>query len=46
MSVSCAIPSGYASKNDWGLIAKDLKPVCTATSEADALDQFAGFAGK
>ena len=28
----------YASKRDWGMIAKDLKPVYTAASEAEALD--------
>ena len=36
----------YASKKDWGQIAKDLKPVYTAASEADALDLFADFSGK
>src|SRR3984885_1797466 len=36
----------YASKKDWGQIAKDLKPVYTAASEADALDRFADFSGK
>src|SRR5947199_8789337 len=36
----------YASKRDWGQIAKDLKPVYTAASEADALDRFADFPGK
>jgi putative transposase len=36
----------YASKKDWGVIAKDLKPVCTAASEAEALDRFAEFSGK
>jgi putative transposase len=36
----------YASKRDWGEIAKDLKPVYTAASEADALDRFADFSGK
>ena len=36
----------YASKRDWGQIAKDLKPVYTAASEADALDRFADFSGK
>jgi transposase-like protein len=34
----------YASKKDWSAIAKDLKPVCTAPSEAAALDRFAEFA--
>src|SRR6266536_1725048 len=36
----------YASKKDWGVIAKDLKPVYTAASEAEALDRFADFSGK
>ena len=36
----------YASKRDWGQIAKDLKPVYTAPSEAAALDAFAEFSGK
>jgi putative transposase len=36
----------YASKRDWAAIAKDLKPVCTAASEAEALDRFAEFSGK
>src|SRR5689334_21553280 len=36
----------YAPKRDWGQIAKDLKPVYTAASEADALDRFAEFSGK
>lgn len=35
----------YASKKDWGAIAKDLKPVYTAPNEAAALDRFAEFAG-
>ena len=34
----------YASKKDWTAIAKDLKPVYTAASEAAALDAFAAFA--
>lgn len=33
----------YASKADWGQIAKDLKPVYTAPSESAALDAFAEF---
>ena len=33
----------YASKRDWAAIAKDLKPVYTAASEAAALDAFAAF---
>ena len=36
----------YASKRDWAQIAKDLKPVYTAASEAEALDRFADFSGK
>ncbi|MDT0197485.1 IS256 family transposase [Arthrobacter sp. AB6] len=36
----------YASKKDWSQIAKDLKPVYTAPSEAAALDRFAEFSGK
>jgi putative transposase len=35
----------YASKRDWGQLAKDLKPVYTAASEAAALDAFAEFSG-
>ena len=36
----------YASKKDRGAIAKDLKPVYQAASEAAALDAFAEFSGK
>ena len=36
----------YASKKDWAEVAKDLKPVYTAPSEAAALDAFAEFSGK
>jgi transposase-like protein len=36
----------YASKRDWAAIAKDLKPVYTAPSEAAALDRFAEFSDK
>lgn len=36
----------YASKKDWGPIAKDLKPVYKAVSEAAALDAFAEFSDK
>ena len=36
----------YASKRDWAQVAKDLKPVYTAASEAAALDAFAEFSGK
>ncbi|MCE7006956.1 IS256 family transposase [Kibdelosporangium philippinense] len=36
----------YASKKDWGVLAKDLKPVYTAPSEQAALDRFAEFSEK
>jgi putative transposase len=36
----------YASRKDWAQIAKDLKPVYTAPTEAAALDRFAEFAEK
>jgi len=36
----------YASRKDWPAIAKDLKPVYSAASEADALDRFAEFSDK
>src|SRR6516225_763568 len=36
----------YASKRDWAQVAKDLKPVYTAVSEAAALDAFAKFSAK
>jgi transposase-like protein len=36
----------YASKRDWAEVAKDIKPVYTAASEAAALDAFAEFSGK
>jgi putative transposase len=36
----------YASKRDWAEVAKDLKPVYAAPSEAAALDAFAEFSGK
>jgi putative transposase len=35
----------YASKRDWAALAKDLKPIYTAASEAAALDAFAAFSG-
>ena len=35
----------YASKRDWAAVARDLKPVYTAVSEAAALDAFAEFSG-
>jgi len=35
----------YASKRDWAEVAKGLKPVYTAASEAAALDAFAEFSG-
>jgi putative transposase len=34
----------YASRKDWTAIAKDLRPVYTAPTEAAALDRFAEFA--
>jgi transposase-like protein len=36
----------YAPKRDWAQLAKDLKPICTAASGAEALDRFAEFSGK
>ncbi|MEU8342371.1 IS256 family transposase [Spirillospora sp. NPDC048832] len=36
----------YASRADWAAMAKDLKPVYTAPTEAAALDRFAEFSGK
>jgi putative transposase len=36
----------YASKRDWAAIAKDLKPIYTAASEAEALERFAEFGEK
>jgi len=36
----------YASKRDWPQIAKDIKPVYTAVSEAAAIDALAGFSAK
>jgi transposase-like protein len=36
----------YASRKDWAVIAKDLKPVYTAPSEQAALDRFAEFSEK
>jgi putative transposase len=35
----------YASKRDWAAVARDLKPVYTAATEAEALDRFADFSG-
>jgi transposase-like protein len=35
----------YASKRDWAAIARDLKPIHTAASEAEALERFAEFSG-
>jgi putative transposase len=35
----------YASRRDWAAIAKDLKPVYTAATEAGALERFAEFTG-
>jgi putative transposase len=36
----------YASKRDWAEVAKDLKPVYTAPSEAAALDSLTEFSAK
>jgi putative transposase len=36
----------YASKKDWAQVAKDLRPVYTAASEAEALGRLADFSGK
>ena len=36
----------YASRRDWPAIAKDLKPIYTAPTEAAALDRFAEFSGR
>jgi transposase-like protein len=36
----------YASKADWAVVARDLKPIYTAPTEAAALDAFAEFSGK
>ena len=36
----------YASKADWAVIGKDLKPVYTAVSDSAALDAFAEFSDK
>ena len=36
----------YASRRDWPEIAKDLKPIYTAPTEAAALDRFAEFSGR
>jgi transposase-like protein len=35
----------YASKRDWAAIARDLKPIYTAATEAEALERFAAFSG-
>jgi putative transposase len=35
----------YASRRDWAAIARDLKPVYSAASEAEALERFADFSG-
>jgi putative transposase len=35
----------YASRRDWPAMAKDLKPIYTAATEAAALERFAEFAG-
>jgi transposase-like protein len=36
----------YASRRDWEKIAKDLRPIYTAATEAAALDRFAEFSEK
>jgi putative transposase len=36
----------YASRRDWPQIAKDLKPIYTAPTEAAALERLADFAGE
>ena len=36
----------YASRRDWTAIAKDLKPIYTAPTEAAALERLAEFAGR
>ena len=36
----------YVSRKDWPAIAKDLKPIYTAATEAAALDRFAEFSGR
>jgi transposase-like protein len=35
----------YASRRDWDKIAKDLRPVYTAATDAEALDRFTEFSG-
>ncbi|MGW1712473.1 IS256 family transposase [Streptomyces sp. NPDC002156] len=35
----------YAGRQDWAALARDLKPIYTAVSEAAALEEFARFAG-
>jgi transposase-like protein len=35
----------YASRRDWSAIARDLKPIYTAPTEAAALERLADFAG-
>jgi putative transposase len=35
----------YASRRDWAAIARDLKPIYTAASEAEALERLADFSG-
>lgn len=36
----------YASRKDWAAVAKDLKPIYTGATEAEALDRFADFSDK
>ena len=48
---TCVIPLlrnsfRYASRKDWPAIAKDLKPIYTAPTEAAALDRLAEFSGR
>ena len=35
----------YASRRDWDKLAKDLRPIYTAATDAEALDRFAEFCG-
>jgi transposase-like protein len=35
----------YASKRDWPALARDLKPIYSAATEAAALERLADFAG-
>ena len=42
-SFTCCATFRYASQQDWDAIAKELKPVYTAPSEAAALERFVEF---